>query len=340
MGGIIRDKRRVQCVDLPERLLIFGGNLQAGGLHFLQTGELNQTQGRLNIKHVVLEAGFCNIVFPGAAFCIAVPGVVAHPLAGEDPCACVDLVVVGDQHTAVARAEVFRGIKTVGGRALQFVADQTALVAAPQRMRRIFAHKQAVLVRNRIDAVQVADLAAVMDGNDGLCPGGNLFLDLIRVDAAGSVVDVGKYRRCSCMDDGACGGGERHRGGDDLVAGANPLCKQRNVKRRRAGVHGDSVFCAEITGEFLLKPVGAGAFGDPAGFQRFHDLVDFCVGDVRYIIGDKVVPSLKITHESIASFSHKIWACCLTCSPLWIFLQIYGEPQRHTAYFTPNIRFY
>lgn len=30
-----------------------------------------------------------------------------------------------------------------------------------------------------------------MDGNDGLCPGGNLFLDLIRVDAAGSVVDVG-----------------------------------------------------------------------------------------------------------------------------------------------------
>ena len=208
---------------------------------------------------------------PGAALCVAVPRVVAHALPGPDARFRVDVVVVGDQHAAFACREVFRRVKAVGGRALELVADQSALVAAFERVRRVFGDEQAVLVGNFIDAVEVADLPAVVHGDDRLCFRRDLFFDLIRVDAAGFVVDVGENGCRAAVDDGACRGGERHRRGDDFVAGADAGRKQRNVERRGAGVHGDGVLCADVLRKFLLKFHGARPFGDPERFHGFRD---------------------------------------------------------------------
>ena len=88
--------------------------------------------------------------------------------------------------------------------------------------------------------------------------------DLLRIDAAGSVINIGKDRLCAAMQNGACGGSKRHRRGDNLVSGADVLCEQRNVQGGRAGIHGDSVLGSEILRELFLKFKRPGTFGDPA----------------------------------------------------------------------------
>ena len=59
---------------------------------------------------------------------------MAHPLAHEDAGALRDIVAIGDEHTTVAGGQILRGIEAIGGGAAQLVADQTAFVAAPQRV--------------------------------------------------------------------------------------------------------------------------------------------------------------------------------------------------------------
>ena len=264
MRGELRNKRRLDSVDLSELLLIAGGNRQTARLHLFHAGKLDKAERGLNVKHVVLIAGFHNVIFPAAALGVAVPGVVAHSLADEDAGALRDIIAIGDEHTAVAGSQIFRGIEAVGGGAAQLVADQTAFVAAPQRMGGVLGYIEVVLVRQFINAVQIADLAAVMHRDDSFCAGGNLLRDLLRIDAAGAIVDVGKDGLCAAVQNGACGGSERHRRGDHFVAGADVLREQGDMQGGGAGVHGNCVLCSKVLGKLFLEFQCAGALGDPA----------------------------------------------------------------------------
>ena len=126
----------------------------------------------------------------------------------------------------------------------------------------------------------------------------------------------------------------------DLITGENLKDGDVLIGMASTGVHSNGVLCTEITGKFLFKTVGSRAFCNPTGFQGFYNFVDFRIGNVRYIIRDKIVPFLKITHESIASFSHKIWAYHITCNLDGSSLQIYCGRTATQEYFTPNMRFY
>ena len=265
---------------------------------------------------------------------------MAHPLAGKDARFCINFIAIGDKHSTIACTQIFCCVKTVGSGSLQPIADQASLIAAPKRMRCIFAYIQAVFIGNGIDTVQIAYLPAVMYRNNGFRPGSNFFFNLVWIDATSPIINIRKYRGSARVDNGARGGSECHWSCNHFVAWTNPFCKQRNMQCRCTGVHSNGVLCTEITGKFLFKTVGSRAFCNPTGFQGFYNFVDFRIGNVRYIIRDKIVPFLKITHESIASFSHKIWAYHITCNLDGSSLQICCGRTATQEYFTPNMRFY
>ena len=108
------------------------------------------------------------------------------------------------------------------------------------------------------------------------------------------------------MDDGTGRGSEGHGGGDDFIAGADVLTEQGHMKGSRAGVHRNGVFCPQIVGKPLFKLDGFGAFCQPAGTQGIDYLVDFRVGNVGHVIGNKGISFLKLTHESTVPFCFQI----------------------------------
>ena len=120
---------------------------------------------------------------------------------------------------------------------MQFVPDQPSLVAAPKRVRRVLGDEQAVFVGNFINPVKVADLTAVVHRDNPLRFWRDFLFNFIGINAGGFKIHVCKDGCCSRVNNGACGGSERHRRGNYLVSGADALCQQRHVERRRAGVH-------------------------------------------------------------------------------------------------------
>ena len=148
-----RNKRRLDSVNFSEFLLITSGNRQTAGLHFFHTRKLYKTKSSLNIKHIIFVARFHNIIFPAAALGITVPGVAAHAMAGKNTRPLSNVVPVGDQHSTFAGAQVFGGIKAIGGSAAQLVSNKTALVAAPQCMGGIFRNKQSLSISIFLDVL-------------------------------------------------------------------------------------------------------------------------------------------------------------------------------------------
>src|SRR6185503_7059092 len=85
---------------------------------------------------------------------------------------------------------------------------------------------------------------------------------------------VRQYRTGAEMLDHRRRGGERHRRGDDLVAGADSHRLERKMQRGRARVHGERVASARELGELTLELLDLLARGQPAGAKAMHDLVD------------------------------------------------------------------
>ncbi len=75
-------------------------------------------------------------------------------------------------------------------------------------------------------------------------------------------------------------GGKGVGRGDHLVALLQADGFQGQVHGRRAGVDGDGVFGAHGGGKLGLELARLGAGGDPAGFERFVDLLEFGRVDV------------------------------------------------------------
>ena len=76
------------------------------------------------------------------------------------------------------------------------------------------------------------------------------------------------------------GRGERHRRDEHGLSGLEAQGLDREVQRRRAGVHGDGVAPADGLGELLLETPHARTRRQPARAQRRHDLLDFSVGNI------------------------------------------------------------
>src|SRR5205823_1638803 len=77
--------RELECVGVAERLLVAPHHLAASLLEARQFLQLPQPQRRLDVAHVVLEAGREHLVAPAPALAVALPGVATHAVQAEHP---------------------------------------------------------------------------------------------------------------------------------------------------------------------------------------------------------------------------------------------------------------
>ena len=129
----------------------------------------------------------------------------------------------------------------------------TPFVLRPVRLSRVFDHHQPARSRDREYRIHVRGLPIQVHGHDRLRVRRDRPLDERRVHRVGDGIDVDEHRPRARVLDGRYRGdeGERHR--DDLVAGPDARCQQRQVQRARAGVHRHRLSRAAEPGELALE---------------------------------------------------------------------------------------
>ena len=161
----------------------------------------------------------------------------AHQLVGA-------LRVVGDDHAAVAgRAEVL-GREEGEAAVMADRAGAAAFVLRADRLGGVFDDHKPVLLRDLHHGVHVGHLAVEMHGHDRPRAGGDLCLDLRRLQVVGGGVNIHEDG-CGADARDAAGGGEEGVGrGDDLVARADPLGHQADEQGVSSGRDADRVSAA------------------------------------------------------------------------------------------------
>ncbi len=127
--------------------------------------------------------------------------------------------IVGDDHAAFAeRGDVFLLVETEATRDAH-AARFASVVFRAQGMTGIFDHRKAVFFRERQDGVHVATLSVKVDGQHGFGIGGQLFLQLIRIEVTGDGIDIDEIDFRAQRHAGSRSGDPGQRRGQHAVAG-------------------------------------------------------------------------------------------------------------------------
>ena len=299
--AVIRRLLQAQLRHIPEGLLVHVHGLKAAALHVVHAGELRQRQRGLNVEHVVLEARLLDVIAPGAALAVAVPGARAHAVAGENARLFIDLLVVGHQRAALAAGEVLGRVEGIGDGALGMMADELAIVAGLHGVRRVLGEEQAVALAQSADLADIRRQAGIMHRHHRAGFVRDLLFDLPGIDEAGFRIDIGEHRRRADVQDGIGAGSEGQRRGDDLVARADALGHQGQMKRRGAGIDAHAVLRAHIFGKTLFKLNRSGALRPPAGAHSIAHSLHFRVGDIRHAERHPIASDFEIVHGNLSS---------------------------------------
>ena len=268
--AVIRRLLQPQLRHIGKRLLIDLHRLKTAALHVLHAAQLGQRQRGLNVKHVVFVARLLDVVAPRAFLAVTIPRARAHAVAGEHLGFFRDLVVIRHQRAALAAGQILGRIEGIAHRAARMMADEFAVVARFDRVRRVLAQKQIVRIADLADRAQIRRQAGIMHRHNRARPGCNLLLDFSRIDQARIRVDICKDGRRADVQNRVRRGGKRQRRGDHFVSGTDVLRQQRQMQRCRAGVDRDAVLRADILGKLLLKFHRARALRPPAGTDHIR----------------------------------------------------------------------
>ena len=294
--AVIRRLLQAQLRHIRKRPLVNVHRLEAAALHIRHAAKLGQRQRSLNVEHVVFVARLLDVVAPGAFLAVAVPRARAHAVAGEHLRLGGDFVVVRHQRAALAAGQIFGRVEGIAHRAARMMADQFAVVAGFNRVRRILAEEQVVRVADLADCAQIRREAGIMHRHHRARPVRDLLFDFSGVDEPRIRVDIRKHRRRADVQNRVRRGGKRQRRGNHLVAGADPLRQQRQMQRRRAGIDRDAVLRADIFRKLLLKLHRARALRPPAGTDYIRIRLHLGLGNIRQTKGHPVRPHAKFAH--------------------------------------------
>ena len=265
------------------------------------------------IRHVALEAGEENVIFPRAE-----PGLVQRVLTltvqRQEHILTVHLIVVKSRtaeprdRAALARSQALDGMEREGREVGKIATHHTAAARA-EPVCGVRDHDNAVKktlygiarvikrlfrFKSGINTVIIAKLAAEIDRDYHLRALGDRIGNCVVVHfkAVGSAVyhddartDVSRHRR-SC---GVCVGRNY-----DLVAFADAEETKSELGCGSLRVEADDALGAEVFGKAALKQLGARAGGYPAGTQGCNDLVYLGLRDVG---GRKRNTSVLIIHD-------------------------------------------
>ncbi len=194
-----------------------------------QAIQLHQGQGGVDVREVVLEAGFLHLGLGLAAQGVAVEGIHRQAVEFQPTHALGQGGVVGHQHAAFGAGQILDGVKAEDGGAA--LADGLALVAGASGVGGVFDQRHAMLLGQGTQRSQVAAGTGVMHRHDGLGARGDGRGHLLGRDHQGVAVDVDEHRGGADQGDHVGGGNPGQRGGDHLVARAD-------VQRQQGHVHG------------------------------------------------------------------------------------------------------
>ena len=270
--------RQVVAAQGREGCAVALDDAAAQDVHLLQAVQLLQPDGRGDVGHVVLEAGHHHVVAPAPLATVPFPGVAVHAVQAGDHAFFHQFGTAGE-HAALGRGQVLGGVEGKGRR-VRSRTDEDPLVLRRNGVGGVLDQHQVVLGADLTQRVQVAGVAAVVDGDDSPCPFAHRPAHLLRIDVQGVTLDVGQDRLGPGVFDHADCGTEGHRRGDDLVARPDTGADQRRVQGRRARVQGQCGRRSHVAGELLFEELGLRPGGDPAGPQAVDHGIDLGLIDV------------------------------------------------------------
>src|SRR6266566_2105136 len=126
--------RQLERRLVGEGSVVLIDNCRAPLLEPRQFAQLPETERRLNVRHVVLEAGQEHLVIPAAALGVALPGIAAHPVQANDAGLGEKLRCRGE-HPTFSGCKVLGRVEAERG-GIASESDGTAAIAGGQGMRR------------------------------------------------------------------------------------------------------------------------------------------------------------------------------------------------------------
>ena len=157
--------------------------------------------------------------------------------------------------------------------------DRPPAVDGAYGVRGILDERQAELVTYLAYPVGVHVHASEVDRDDGLRPLADPLADGLRGDVPGPRVYVGEHGGAAAVEHAVGRRGERDRGHDDLVAGADPRGEARDVQR--GGAVGDRGGVPRAGGlrDGPLEALGGGAAGQEVAPEHVGDRGDVVLVD-------------------------------------------------------------
>ncbi|HYK99119.1 MAG TPA: aminotransferase class I/II-fold pyridoxal phosphate-dependent enzyme [Candidatus Acidoferrales bacterium] len=270
--GVLRVRRDVGHLDalhFRQLLVVPRGLLAADAEQLVELAELHEADRRLDVGHAVVESELVVLLDDHAVGLVPLEVRHAHAVRAQLARAVGDRVVLGRDHDALAGRDDLARVEREHG-LVRVRPDPPPLVRLADRGRGVLDHVEAVLLRDRVDGVDVACEADLVDGHDRLGALGDALLDVVRVDVEGARVDLaeddlgaGVQHRVRRRDEGE----RRH---DDLVTRADARGREREVQAGRARRRRDAVLRADVRRDGLLELGHLRALRHPAAPDRLE----------------------------------------------------------------------
>lgn len=256
-----------------EQAVVVGGDLLAQLNLLGQDLELGQQDGGLQGVEAAIHA-HADVV---------VAAVLA--VAGDLPDDLGELVVVGEDGTAVAVAAQRLAREEAGAGDGAEVARHAALVAGAEALRGVFDDRDAVFGGDGVDGVEVGALAVQAHRDDGAGLGRDGGFEQRRVEVVGARVDIDIHRLGAEHGDGFGGGDVGEARSDDLVAVGHADRHLGDLQGVGAVGAGDAVLGADEGGELFFQLGHFGAEDVLAVAQDGFDALFELRADAALLLG-------------------------------------------------------
>ena len=208
----------------------------------------------------------------------------------------IELLIVGEQHAALAAGDHLVRLKTCNGDIAK-AAEELAVIAAAKRLRAVLNDDQVMCTRDADDLVHLRRRALVMNRNDRLRFRGDLPFKIGGIHVQ-IVTNVCKNRRSPHGYEHAIIRIPRETGDDHLVAGAD--ARRSNRAQQRSGTAGNrqSIFAVQPFLKHLLERLDLLRVANAVMAERA-----LLTDDVRQLV------QLLLTDQGGAKHMRGEWGC-------------------------------
>src|ERR1035437_5862769 len=271
-------RRKDQFLRARQRLIVMARVLGAPFDEAFQLAQLMDADRRLDVAQVVFEPRLLHLVIPASILRVAVPGVLADAVQGEQQHSLRQPWRVGCDHAAFTCRHVLSGVKTerhsVASRPQFSGAYMMAPILRSRGMCGIFNYRKIVPAGKGPDALHVAGQSSQMNGKDRPRPGSNALRNRVGIDIAIGTNVSQNWSRPQ-VQDRVHRGTKRERGGDYLIAWPYSESGERKVKGSRSGTDRQTPARSYVSLELPLELRGSLAGRQPTAAYGSGQFVDF-----------------------------------------------------------------